>query len=78
MAVDSVNKGTATRFKHSGKVYLARWLGRWGPGVRVFSDSVTAGEVRTGGQAAPKKMQLYGMTLDSTHIVLKIDPTLAY
>lgn len=77
VAMDSVLKGAACRFLISGTYRKDDWP-KFPPGTTVFSDSVTAGKPNIGGQAAPKKMQLYGVAIDSSVLFIKIDPTLAY
>jgi hypothetical protein len=77
VAMDSVLKGAACRFLISGTFRKDDWP-KFPPGTTVFSDSVTAGKPNVGGQTAPKKMQNYGVAIDSSIIFIKIDPTLAY
>jgi hypothetical protein len=77
VAMDSVLKGAACRFLISGTFRKDDWP-KFRPGITIFSDSVIAGKPDSGGQAAPKKMQNYGVAIDSSIILIKIDPTLAY
>jgi len=78
VAMDSVFIDSTCRFQYSGVFILEAWSGNWTYGDRIFSDSARAGEVGRGGQAAPKKMQSYGVAIDSTSILLNIDHTIAY
>ncbi len=77
VAMDSVLKGAACRFLISGTFRKDDWP-KFPPGTTVFSDSVTAGKPNVGGQAAPKKMQNYGVAIDSSIILIKIDASLGY
>jgi len=76
VAMDSVNKGGVCRFLVSGTFRKNAW--NWTPGAIIYSDSSAAGEVGTGGQASPKKMQKYGAALSADVILFNFDGTIAY
>lgn len=76
MAMDSVNKGEVCRFLVNGTFRKNDW--NWTPGLLLYSDSAAAGEIGTGGQTAPKKMQKYGTALSADVILWNPDGTIAY
>jgi len=78
VAMDSVNKGGVCRFLITGTFRNDAW--NWTPGADIFSDSTTAGEVAAPAvkQAAPKKMQKYGVAISPDVILFNLDGTIAY
>lgn len=76
VAVDSVNKGATCRFQYKGLFRDSDYDNIIIPGRKVVNDSTTAGVVAVVDslRTNTKKMQGYGVALDSITIMLNIDP----